>query len=435
MPLVLPLLAALGLQTPAAPTQEPEPFLKTLARQVTLGGQVRFRFEQRDPIAYADVAATPPDEMTTDQDVTLTRIRLHLRISLHDAIEIFIQPQDQRTWGDEASVLSDETNLDLHQGYVEVGNLLTEGLSLKVGRQELSYGDQRLVSPLDWSNVGRAWDAAKLRYASGSWWAEAFFAVVREVLGADDDHDFWGVYASCAALADHEFDVYAFGRWFNDGTQAGDEAPPTPIFDRRDVTVGLRAKGKSCGFDYSAEGILQRGTVGTDDLRSWAVAATFGWIAPVAWTPRLGVELTHASGDDDPTDAVNRTFDPLYPFGHAYQGFADVFAFKNGTDIAFYFRVAPAEGFSFHVDVHLFRLAAERDAWYNAAGVPIRRDPTGATPREVGQELDVHAKLALGKHVQLWAGVSHFFAGPFVAGTPGTSADLTWVFVQAAVGF
>jgi len=29
----------------------------------------------------------------------------------------------------------------------------------------LSYGDERLIGPLDWNNFSRSWDAAKLRYA------------------------------------------------------------------------------------------------------------------------------------------------------------------------------------------------------------------------------------------------------------------------------
>ena len=36
----------------------------------------------------------------------------------------------------------------IHAGYVEIGDL--NGTSLRVGRQELSLGDQRMIGPLDW---------------------------------------------------------------------------------------------------------------------------------------------------------------------------------------------------------------------------------------------------------------------------------------------
>ena len=120
----------------------------------------------------------------------------------------------------------DEQNLDVHQGYALIKELLTPGLSAKIGRQELSYGDQRLVSPLDWSNIGRSWDALKLRYAPGDFWVEGFYSVITENFnfGAEDDQEFWGLYASLVTVKDHEFDAYVFGRAFNamaDSIEAG----------------------------------------------------------------------------------------------------------------------------------------------------------------------------------------------------------------------
>src|SRR6188474_1327180 len=255
---------------PPPPAQEPpklETTLKSLANQITIGGQLRLRAEYRDPIAYNNpvTAASPKDDQHEDADVLLERIRLNLTFSLNDQITFFFQPQDARTFGDEgaaaqASFVSDEQNLDVHQGWVEAKDLLATGLSLKIGRMELSYGDQRLVSPLDWSNVGRAWDGAKLRYQQPDWWAEAFYSVIKEVQGAEDDQDFWGFYFSYVGLKDHELDVYLFGRWLNDNLAADETLPGT--HDRRELTPGARLKGRMAGFDYSAEGMLQRGDVG-----------------------------------------------------------------------------------------------------------------------------------------------------------------------------
>lgn len=424
---------------PAAP--EPpklETTLKSLANQITIGGQVRLRAEYRDPIAYNNPAATAKDEMHEDVDLLLERIRLNLTFALNDQITVFFQPQDQRTFGDEAaatmaSFVSDEQNLDVHQGWVEARDLLTPGLALRIGRMELSYGDQRLVSPLDWSNIGRAWDGAKLTYKRPEWWAEAFYTVIKEVQGAEDDQDFWGFYFSYVGLKDHELDVYLFGRWLNDNLAADETLPGT--HDRRELTPGARLKGKMAGFDYTAEGMLQRGEVGDDDIRAWAVALTFGYTLDIDWKPRIGIEYTHASGDGDPADGDIETFDPLYGFGHFYQGFMDIFSFKNGRDLAFYFKIAPAPYLSFHVDVHTFTLDEDVDSWYNFVGAPIRTDASGAAGDEIGSEIDVHFRLAVGKHVKFWGGVSRFFAGEFVEDTPGTDGDMTWAFLQAVVDF
>ncbi len=431
----------------APPVQEPaklDTVIKTLAQQISIGGQLRLRAEYRDPVAYNNPAATVKDDQHEDVDFLLERIRLNLTFTLADQITIFFQPQDQRTFGDEAAAgagtttvfVSDETNLDVHQGYVEMKDLLTPGFSLKIGRQELSYGDQRLVSPLDWSNIGRAWDGIKLRYQQPEWWAEAFYTVIKEVLGAEDDQEFWGVYASYVGMKDHELDVYVLGRILNDNLFTGETSGPAN--DRQDNTFGARFKGKRSGFDYSAEGMLQRGEVGDDDIQAWALALTLGYTFDLDWTPRIGIEYTHASGDGDATDGDIETFDPLYSFGHYYQGFADVFSFKNGRDLAVYLKVAPAPTLSLHVDLHTFTLDEDVDSWYNFAGIPIRTDASGNAGDEIGKEVDVHFRWSVGKHLKFWGGVSRFFAGDFVEdteGAAGTDSDMTWAFLQAVVEF
>jgi hypothetical protein len=431
----------------APPTQEP--FFKTLIKQVSLGGQIRIRDEYRYPTGYVSSGAMSPSD-----DTILTRIRLNLKFSVTDDIEVFVQPQDQRTWGQELVVLSDNKNFDLHQGFVEIRNLFSEPLSIKAGRMELSYGDQRLVSPLDWSNFGRAWDGAKIRYAPKDWWIEAFFSVLNDPLapavfnGGGRDQDFLGLYFSYIGLADHEFDLYYFGREWHDGSLTGTIAGEVPgSGNLADRTIGARIKGKALGLDYTAEAMYQSGLYSADRINAYAYAGTLGYTFDISWKPRLGIEYDFASGDQNPTDGRRNTFDPLFPFGHYYQGFADVFAFKNGRDLVGSLKAMPCETLTLEVDYHTFWLANPRDAWYNAgsvlvAGVPtnlsggvIRRDPTGAAGNQIGSELDLHGKLAVGKFVKFWGGWSHFFVGSFVRATPGQTVGMNWFFLQMTVDF
>jgi hypothetical protein len=68
--------------------------------------------------------------------------------------------------------------IDLHQAYFTIGNHKEFPLSLQVGRQELSYGDQRLIGPSAWNNIGRSFDAAKLRWQN-AWFGVDFFSACR----------------------------------------------------------------------------------------------------------------------------------------------------------------------------------------------------------------------------------------------------------------
>jgi hypothetical protein len=439
-----------GEQDKAQPAG-PDTLVQSLAKKITLGGQIRVRGEYRNPTSYANAIAGSTAAPTRADELFLTRIRLNFKFSLTDDIDVFVQPQDERQWGQEVSVLSDERNLDLHQGFVEIRNIFSEPLSIKAGRMELSYGDQRLVSPLDWSNITRAWDGAKIRYAPKNWWVEGFWTVIKDPLptapaplianplpanvGGSHDQDFAGVYFSYVGVEAHEFDAYCFFREFRDGTAVSEVGGATGnLIDR---TAGARIKGADLGFDYTLEAMSQTGHQSTDHINAYAYAGTLGYTFDMAWSPRIGVEYDFASGDRNPTDGKHGTFDPLFPFGHYYQGFADIFAFKNGKDAVANIKVNPMENLSVELDYHTFWLASDTDAWYNAAGNVIRRDPTGQSTNRIGEETDLHARLTLGKYVKFWAGWSHVFAGPYIrqTQTTGTSRDMNWLFIQMTVDF
>ena len=395
--------------------------------KLTFSGQIRARAETTNIESYATALNR------RGYDTTSLRTRLGLGVDAGQGVKGFIQLQDSRNWGSEASVAANTANIDLHQGYVDVLDLFAEPLDLRVGRMELQYGDQRLVSPLDWSNIGRSWDGARLRFRGSNYTVDLFETVVKEVNAAKRNGNFWGLYASCKAVAKHEFDAFIFGRDQRDGTIANEQG--TSFGNLSDRTVGARFKGTPGRFDYTGEADWQFGRRAGKQVRAWAMAATSGYNFEHALKPRVGVEYDFASGDASSTDGTVQTFDPLYPFGHSYQGYQDVFAWKNGHDFKGSVSVDPRAGWRVQADAHHFRLHHGFDAWYGAAGTPIiARSATGTSNKEIGNEIDVHVKGKFRDVVSLWFGYSRFFAGKFVKQATGR-ADRDFGFFQAAFNF
>ncbi len=415
---MIPLVPLFLMITAAASAAEPP--------KVTFGGQIRARAETTNVESYA----TPGRRRGFD--LTTLRTRLGAGVDAGQGVKGFIQLQDSRNWGSEASVAANSANVDLHQGYIDVLDLFAEPLDLRVGRQELSYGDQRLVSPLDWSNVGRAWDGARLRLRGTGFTVDLFDTVVKEVNIAKRNGHFWGLYASCKAVPEHEFDAYLLGRDQRDGTFTNEHGTLGNLSDR---TLGARVKGTPGRFDYTGEADWQFGRKAGQRVRAWALAATGGYTLEHSLKPRLGVEYDFASGDPDPSDNKVSTFDPLFPFGHSYQGYQDLFSWKNGHDFKGSVSVEPKPGWRAQADFHHFRLHRAFDAWYDAAGTAIiPRSTTGAPGKDVGNELDLHVKGKFREVVTLWFGYSRFFAGSFVKATT-TRGDRDWGFFQAAFNF
>jgi hypothetical protein len=88
----------------------------------------------------------------------------------------------------------------------------------RVGRQELLYGEQRLASPLDWSNTRRTFDGAKVFYRSPTWDLDAFLTrpvPFSQHVDSDSNFDhpdqsqeFVGTYATYKGRTDHVYDFY-----------------------------------------------------------------------------------------------------------------------------------------------------------------------------------------------------------------------------------
>ncbi|MDP3542226.1 MAG: alginate export family protein [Elusimicrobiota bacterium] len=395
--------------------------------KLTFGGQVRARAETTNIESYA----TPLKRR--GYDLTTLRTRLGVAVETGHKVNGFIQLQDSRSWGSETTVATNMNLVDLHQGYVDVLDLFSQPLDLRVGRMEMQYGDQRLISPLDWSNVGRAWDGARLRWRGSNYSVDLFDAVVKEVNIAKRNGHFWGLYASCKAVPKHEFDAYILGRDQRDGTVPNERA--TSNGNLSDRTVGARIKGTPGRFDYTGEADWQFGRKAGQQVRAWALAATGGYTLDLAYKPRLGAEYTFASGDSNSADGKVQTFDPLYAFIHAYQGYQDIFAWKNGHDFKGSVSVDPKPGWRAQADFHHFRLHRAFDAWYDATGAAIiARSATGAPGKDIGNELDLHVRGKFREVITLWFGWSRFFAGSYVKATT-TRGDRDWGFFQAAFNF
>jgi hypothetical protein len=333
--------------------------------------------------------------------------------------------------------------IDLHQAYVTVGNLKEFPLSLKVGRQELSYGEERLVGAFVWNNIGRVFDAAKVR-SQTPWFGADFFAshvVIPEdhVFNVNNDHDwFSGMYATSTNLPHHLVDFYFLARNASAQALAAEPSPQALQPSARDIyTYGVRLKskpGELGHWDYTLDLIAQFGDfkdlrLGANsprlDHEAFAAIVQGGYTFKEAWgKPRLGLEYSYGSGDSDPTDGQHQTFENLFPTNHKFYGYMDFASLQNLQDVRGIFQLKPHPRLSIAVEGHGFWLADTHDNFYTVAGAP--RGGTGTTAGDnyginpsysafVGTELDIIAGYALTKFAQVEAGYGHFFHGDYIS--------------------
>lgn len=400
----------------------------------------------------------------TDDSFLLQRFRIGMLVKPVSWLKFYIQGQDSREIGSDrpnipgAKGAEGDDSFDLRQAYVEIGDYGKCPWGLKVGRQILSYGDERLVGAFDWNNFGRTFDAAKLTYKSKGFWVDAFTSSpvviwsdkfnksdVFNQYGTQPRRDlfFSGVYLSVDPLPFGTWDFYTFmldqARGNVSNNQGALTVPPPKgaLTARSDfATFGTRIKGdpkKLRGWEYSGEFAYQAGKVRGLNLNAFAGTAGVGynWLN-TPWKPRLYAEYNYASGDDSPankrgavTGTDTETFQNLFPTNHKFYGIMDLFSWQNMQNVMFSTRVSPLKNITLQLDYNAFWLANTNDAWYRANGLVTVRTLNPAARNAsnfAGAELDFVATWKATKYLEIQGGYSHFFAGGYLTDTTTETA-------------
>jgi len=406
---------------------------------VDLGGERRWRYHHEDNFRGSRLAGQ-------DDEFMLGRTRLYADVHWGETWRVFAEAVDATSsWEEFAPRNIEENRFDALNLFAEA-LLVDDGeraLRARAGRQELLYGAQRLISPLDWANTRRTFDGAKLWSTGKDWSLDGFWTrPVPFEQHVNNDHnfdnpdqsrEFGGAYFTSRHFVDHTVDAYYLRLAEFDAT--GTAANP---FDFDYHTLGGRCMSKWGAWLFEIEGGGQFGDAGDfDHIAGFlTVGAGHEW-AEAKWKPVVWVYYDWASGDEDPTDGEHGTFNQLYPLGHKYFGYMDLVARQNIRSLNILLTAEPCPKVKVQAWCYAFWLDERRDSLYNAAGTPIRTSLTGAAGNEVGREIDLLLTLLPTERTELTFGYSHFFAGDFIERTnpAGVSGDADFFYTQATVRF
>jgi hypothetical protein len=306
-------------------------------------------------------------------------------------------------------------------GELKIFELDDQPAYIRAGRQELLYGSQRLISPLDWANTRRTFQGVKGYWHSekldvDAFWVQPVIVNPTHFDSPDDGQQFagtWTTYRPCKGQAIDLYYLYLENTRPNFVGQFGHRA------GQRVSTVGSRYSGDYHNFLWDFEGDYQFGHFSNEETSAGAFASGLGYhFANLPMNPEFWIYNEWASGDHNgATGRGHGTFNQLFPFGHYYFGFLDLVGRQNIDDLNMQFSFYPTKWTLAMMQYHIFRLDAARDALYNAGGNAIRRDPTGRAGTDVGDEIDLITNFHLSQHQDILLGYSKFFGGAFIRRT------------------
>ncbi|HEX2891778.1 alginate export family protein [Vineibacter terrae] len=393
---------------------------------LTLGGELRERFE---------AVRNPGFGLQQDHDhVFLHRVLLHADLRIQNVARLFLQFGSLTQSGREGAPSStDVDRLDLMQGFVDLMLPLDDArLTLRGGRQEVSFGASRLVSVRDSPNARRAFDGGRAFLTAGGFRVDAIY--LRPVLLSpkvfDDETNktekLWGVYGTGPVAGPLKADLYYLGFERDRGRFAAGAAP------EHRHTLGVRLFGKAGAFDWDVEGVFQFGSFGNRDIRAWTIASDWGvTFESLKLQPRLGLKADIASGDRNLADGRLGTFNALYP-RLPYFSDANLVAPANFFDIHPVLELQLAPTLQAEIGWNALWRQTTADAIYAPPLSPIA-GTAGQPGRFIGQQVIVGIEWRVIEGVTLAGQYVHFVPGRALRRIGGGTTD--FVFVSAAYKF
>jgi hypothetical protein len=282
----------------------------------------------------------------------------------------------------------------------------TDGLTLRVGRQELLYGAERLISPLDWANTRRTFEGVKLMLVEDDWKVDCFYThfvpvIPNELDEADYKQPFYGVYSTYGGWENDTLDLYYIGY---DNRHADEPI----VSDFSLSTLGSRIYGSRGDWLYEMEGGVQFGRqsgLGLDQDAGFGTAGIGRKYPRQPWSPTIWCYYDYASGNF-PGGDFNR-FNQLFPLGHKYFGFIDAVQRSNMEAPNVLMTMKPSKKWDLLIWYWHFVANSGADIVPSLGGTPVQ----SLSRTHFGDEIDFLAKYTIGPRSNLLLGYSHFWRG------------------------
>jgi hypothetical protein len=418
------------------------PLTKDHSVWASFGGQVRFRSVF---LQSPDFGTSP----TRTADSMMLRMRAHGDFHIGERSRIYLEGvySDSLSKINGASIpgLQTDNSPDFLNffGEFDITADADGSTGLWLGRRELQFGRQRLVSSQNWLNSRKSFEGFGGWKLLGEARMSAFLAqpvvVVPEGRNTrDEDTTFWGlVYANREAPVPVAAE---FARSLTRPTH-GFWEPYLYGLHRKDVTfvqgtgnedrysMGLVSYGPYSGTPYDAEAELtvQFGRFDRGDLLAWSMTLQ-GGVSPPGWrtTPRFWLSLDYASGDKDPNDNTLGTFDPMYPLSQTFFGMHGLIDRRNLFSTSLNADLILKPKLMMRLSAYSMWRAQTADGVYRTNGSILRR-PMGSEARHIGLQAQAIMGYQFNRNLLLVGAGTWMSPGDFIKETQERPTNELWL--------
>jgi hypothetical protein len=332
----------------------------------------------------------------------------------------------------------DRKRLDFNQAFVDFSypqtNLSADKswFTLRLGRQMIDLGDERLIAIRAGPNTEQSFDGARLilnwpkaRVDLFALWPDADQTGYFDNNPSQSHEAVWGVYSTyplttkstAATLNNISLDLFYIG-FHHDGAQFNTGVGTE---DRQSIGGRLWRAHHINGLDFNLLGVYQFGSFAGMQISAFSTAIDAGYkLFNLPWAPRVAGSLQVSSGTSNLHGSRLETFNAMFPAGYYYGG-------------GLVGQVGPANAIILQPELDLHPTATlvvdlkclfiwrqdTADGLYNTPGFLIVSGATNSH-RYVGSSPELLITQQFGRHLSVSLSYYHFFRGAFLTDTAGT---------------
>jgi Alginate export len=396
--------------------------------QDTLGEELKINLQIRPRAEFRNGLFTPILKGQDPASFIGQRSRIGFNYSKDNKLKVGLTTQVVTTWGNDPQVQATANDVSLFEAWAQL--YFSPEWNIKVGRQVLSYDDERILGALDWNNAARKHDAALLGFDNQKFKADLAFAFNQNnerVTGNFFNNSLSQPYKNMQFL----WMKYKF-------TPAVALSALAMNLDFQNVvdssvshlqTLGGNLYIKKGKWNALATYYYQTGhapgKIGpTVTTGAWMASAKVDYSINSALT--AGVGSDYLSGRDmDATSPNIHWFNPLYGTHHKFYGFMDYFYVSsphNNTgiwDSYFNINLKASVNTGFQLALHHFEAAAK-----------VVKYEGSKAPSALGNEVDLTFNHKIMNGVSILGGYSQMFTSNSMKYVKNIGADQTMKPVQ-----
>ena len=294
------------------------------AQELDANLQLRPRYEYRNGFKELMKDGSLPTSFVSQ------RSRLNFNFK-QEKLKAKLTFQNIRVWGDvPTTTTSDKNGIALFEAWAQYD--FNAKWSARLGRQVLSYDNQRIMGEIDWAQQGQSHDAALLTFKPNNHQLDLGFAVnsdaeklYRDVNTASYKHMQYAWYHTSFSNLNMSLLFLNVGFQYNDALTSELEIDNMQTFG-----TYLSYKKNKFDANLGVYGQTGKGKLVTENT---SVSAWYGGLnLNYAFTDKFkaGLGYEYLSGkDQDDTDSKIKSFNPIFGTNHGFNGFMDYFYVGN----------------------------------------------------------------------------------------------------------